>query len=290
MNEEFYIGWQDKAPKSYGQWVKYVIWTLVVLVPLIAGLLVLSQRGFIASKYEIARLQTLEGILITEPIPCLKIPLGKNKVFKQNASFWEKLKVTLKNDNVGVAPFQRILLVGIGKKSAIPALEALAKKTGKSLTGKGIRLMGKLIYYDGVVAFELGPQKQFFQGFSKLKDEATKPVQLGKATLRGEILDPKCYLGVMRPGEGKPHRSCAIRCLAGGIPAFFKAKTTKGGRQYCFVLDQDGRPINDKLAPYVADEVQLCGAVEQWDNWYVVKADEFKQLMPYWGKGMVMCK
>jgi hypothetical protein len=270
MNEEFYIGWQDKAPKSYGQWVKYVIWTLVVLVPIIAGLLVLNQRGFIASKYEIARLRTLEGILITEPIPCLKIPLGI--------------------DEKGIERFQRILLVGMGKKSANPALYALAQKVREPLMGKGIRLKGKLINYDGVVAFELGQEKTHFQGFSKLKDVPTMPIQLGKATLRGEILDPKCYLGVMRPGEGKPHRSCAIRCLAGGIPAFFKAKTENGVQQYCFVLDQNGQPINDKLAPYVADEVQLCGVVEQWDNWYVVKADEFKQLMPYWGKGMVMCK
>lgn len=270
MNEEFYIGWQDKAPKSYGQWVRYVIWTLVLLVPIIAGLLVLNQRGFIASKYEISRLRTLEGILITEPIPCLKIPLGI--------------------DEKGIERFQRILLVGMGKKSATPALEALEQKIKQALHGKGIRLNGKLIYYDGVVAFELGSDKTLFQGFSKLKDVSTKPIQLGKATLRGEILDPKCYLGVMRPGEGKPHRSCAIRCLAGGIPAFFKAKTKNGVQQYCFVLDQNGKPINDKLAPYVADEVQICGAVEQWDNWYVVKADEFKQLMPYWGKGMVMCE
>lgn len=270
MNEEFYIGWQDKAPKSYGQWIKYVVWTLVFLIFLIAGVLVLNQRGFIPSKYEITRLRTLEGILITDPIPCLKIPLGK--------------------DLQGLPHFQRVLLVGIGKKSASPTLDALAQTTGTTLMGKGLRLKGKLIYYDGVVAFELGPEKELFQGFSKLEDVVSTPVQLGKATLRGEILDPKCYLGVMRPGEGKPHRSCAIRCLAGGIPAFFKAKNSNDEQQYCFVLDQDGRPINDKLAPYVADEVQICGDVEQWDNWYVVKAEEYKQLMPYWGKGMVMCR
>ena len=275
MNEEFYIGWQNKAPRSYGQWVKYVVWSLVVLIPFIAVLLVLSQRGFIPSKYEIARLRTLEGILITEPIPCLKISLGQ--------------------DAKGTTHFQRILLIGIGKKSANPALEALAQKTGKPLMGKGIRLKGKLIYYDGVVAFELGPEKELFQGFSKLKDLASPPVQLGKATLRGEILDPKCYLGVMRPGEGKPHRSCAIRCLAGGIPAFFKAKTSGGTQQYCFVLDQDGQPINDKLAPYVADEVQICGVLEQWDNWYIVKVDlkqDLRQLRPSWAKGedIPMCQ
>jgi hypothetical protein len=28
-------------------------------------------------------------------------------------------------------------------------------------------------------------------------------------TLTGEIVDSKCYLGVMNPGQGKVHRDCA---------------------------------------------------------------------------------
>lgn len=270
MNEEFYIGWQDKAPKSYGQWVKYVVWTLALLVPIVAVLLVLNQRGFSSSVYEITHARTLEGILLTEPIPCLKIPSG--------------------TDAAGNMQFQRIVLVGQGKKSALPALEQLAQKQGQKLHGQGIRLKGKLIYYDGIVAFELAPEANLFQGFLKWKDDSVlSPTSLGKVTLRGEILDPKCYLGVMRPGEGKPHRSCAIRCLAGGIPAFFRANTVKG-KQYCFVLDQNGNAIGAQIAPYVADEVQLCGLLERWDNWYVLKVDEMQRLMPYWGKGMVMCR
>ena len=37
-------------------------------------------------------------------------------------------------------------------------------------------------------------------------------------TLKGEIIDPKCYLGAMKPGGGKTHKACAMRCIAGGIP------------------------------------------------------------------------
>lgn len=36
-------------------------------------------------------------------------------------------------------------------------------------------------------------------------------------TLEDEIIDPKCYFGVI-PGKGKIHRSCAIRCISDGIP------------------------------------------------------------------------
>jgi hypothetical protein len=39
--------------------------------------------------------------------------------------------------------------------------------------------------------------------------------------LTGEIVDSKCYYGVMNPGEGKVHRDCATRCLSGGVPPSF---------------------------------------------------------------------
>ena len=40
--------------------------------------------------------------------------------------------------------------------------------------------------------------------------------------VKGEIVDPKCFFGVMKPGEGKPHKDCAIRCILGGIPPVLK--------------------------------------------------------------------
>lgn len=43
--------------------------------------------------------------------------------------------------------------------------------------------------------------------------------------LEGEIVDGKCYLGVMNPGAGKTHRACAARCLHGGVPAALVTKT-----------------------------------------------------------------
>ena len=41
---------------------------------------------------------------------------------------------------------------------------------------------------------------------------------LGKQTFVGEIVDSKCFLGVMNPGRLTPHRACAIRCISGGVP------------------------------------------------------------------------
>lgn len=268
MKDEFYIGWQDKAPESYGKKVKTTVLRLLLLVPVVGALLVLSQQPFADSTYEIAQFRTLEGILITAPIPCLKMPVGV--------------------DQNGVQQFKRVLLIGFGKKSATPTLDEIEQMQGQSLQGKGVQLEGKLIYYDGTLAMELSKGAAAFKGFKTIQDAPSFQQTIGEATLRGEILDPKCYLGVMRPGQGKPHRSCAIRCIEGGIPPFFKVATKDDARQYFFVLDADGQPLKEKIAPYVADEVQLCGTVEQWDDWYVVKTDltqGFQLLMPHWARG-----
>jgi hypothetical protein len=133
-----------------------------------------------------------------------------------------------------------------------------------------------------------------FIGFSTLTLPTQDAQVLGNSTLRGEILDPKCYLGVMKPGEGKPHRSCAIRCISGGIPPFFKTVNLQDERQYFFLLDADGNPIHQQVAQYVADEVQLCGSIEQWDNWYILKVDlqqGIQKIKPHWAKGqdLAMC-
>ena len=66
-------------------------------------------------------------------------------------------------------------------------------------------------------------------------------------TLDGEIVDSKCFLGVMNPGERVVHRDCAIRCLSGGVPPML-AYTTKDGRYDLAVLvDSRGRLLHDTL-------------------------------------------
>ena len=51
---------------------------------------------------------------------------------------------------------------------------------------------------------------------------------LGTVTLTGEIVDTKCHFGVMKAGEGKVHRECAVRCISGGAPPGFLARDRSG--------------------------------------------------------------
>jgi len=68
-----------------------------------------------------------------------------------------------------------------------------------------------------------------------------------EVTLNGEIVDSKCFLGVMNPGERTVHRDCAIRCLSGGIPPMLAYITDDGRRELAVLVDAQGRLLHDAL-------------------------------------------
>ena len=84
---------------------------------------------------------------------------------------------------------------------------------------------------------------------------------LGEATLRGEILDSKCWFGAMRPGQGKPHKACAALCLRHGLPPAFYARGADG-REHAFVMtDRSGAALapTESFLALVADPVEVRG-------------------------------
>ena len=91
--------------------------------------------------------------------------------------------------------------------------------------------------------------------------------------LEGEVIDPKCYFGVVKPGLGKPHRSCAIRCISGGIPPMLAVKNENGESNYYVLLGKDGEPINKQILDYVADRVKISGKLEGIGDWLILKVD-----------------
>ena len=126
---------------------------------------------------------------------------------------------------------------------------------------------------------------------------ATQPKQavsvpLGEVMLQGEITDPKCFLGVMKPGDGRPHRSCAIRCIAGGIPPLLYVNDRRGSRNGYLLTGPNGERINNQLLAYVGKGVQLRGRLEQMDNWLILRVRApimVMPLLPDLGGEIAMC-
>ncbi len=98
----------------------------------------------------------------------------------------------------------------------------------------------------------------------------SSPANLGQVRLRGEIVDSKCYLGVMNPGNGKVHRDCAARCISGGLPAAFVVRDT--GQ----VILLSGLPAKEVL-PFVAEPVVVAGELVRQDSVFVLKVSSLRR-------------
>lgn len=85
------------------------------------------------------------------------------------------------------------------------------------------------------------------------------------------------YAGLMKPGEGKPHRSCAARYIAGGIPPVFKVEQN-GTVDYYLVKGAGGKAKYDELFSIIVERVSLEGQAYQVDDWKVIEIDDLSEI------------
>ncbi|HEY6881199.1 MAG TPA: hypothetical protein VI299_24405 [Polyangiales bacterium] len=126
--------------------------------------------------------------------------------------------------------------------------------------GKVVSLRGLLLEREGTRMLEIQELDDHPSGGEGAR-EALRTIDLdkrGARTLRGEIVDIKCWLGRMKPGDGRTHRACAQFCIAGGMPPVLAATD---GQRYV-LTDLAGRPINEAVLPFVAEAVELRGDLE----------------------------
>ena len=96
---------------------------------------------------------------------------------------------------------------------------------------------------------------------------------LGPVTIAGEIVDSKCHLGVMNPGNGKVHRDCATRCISGGIPPALVARDSTGTTQFILVTGLD-------VLPFVAEPVEVSGSLARVGSVLVLHASGINRMAP----------
>jgi hypothetical protein len=92
-------------------------------------------------------------------------------------------------------------------------------------------------------------------------------------TLKGEIVDSKCFLGVMNPGQLTTHRACAIRCISGGAPPVLLVRPKAEPARYFLLVSAVGKPINKEVLDLVAEPVEITGQVEAQGDLMILRAD-----------------
>ena len=91
--------------------------------------------------------------------------------------------------------------------------------------------------------------------------------------LRGEIVDAKCFLGVMVPGAGKTHKECAGLCLRGGIPPALFVQDRSGASRLLLVTGPAGEPLTAQAVRVAGEAIDLTGTISRLGGWLVVRTD-----------------
>jgi hypothetical protein len=203
MNEhdEFYIGYEAAMPPRARSAVTTAV-VLAVAVAVVAALIFVSQQHRLAeARFEFGQVRTFEGYLVRTPAPVLLVVDGNG-----TRSLW---------------------LVSQGKFGPSAAL-------GDTPPG-WVTLSGSLIEREQWRMIEIASGS-----IRPVASSAPPPLRgisrARRVSLRGEIVDSKCFLGVMSPGERTVHRDCAVRCLAGGVPPMF-AFHDDAGSHLALLLD-----------------------------------------------------
>ncbi len=262
-NDEFYIGWMGKAPRGFSRWIKRYLLVLLPIVIVLGVLLALSQKKFGTGNFEFGTLTEVKGIYSNTPVPSLKVVNGKD---------------ILGNENYITVP-----LIGYGKHGADGIIADLEKEKNANLHGKEVILKGTLLYNDGKLLMQIDANDKPLLNVTTSSNEnaSTKIKDLGIIDVKGEIVDPKCFFGVMKPGEGKSHKDCAIRCILGGMPPVLKVTDEEGKQNYYLIVGAKGEKMNKAVKDFVASPVELHAKAVVYDDWVVLYVNAENGLQHY---------
>jgi hypothetical protein len=240
---EFYVGYLAGAPPGIRRCVRAAVVVLLLVFMAASVLFTVAQNQFARSYFDFGKPAEFSGTLTLEPFPTL-LPDDSFVQEKQQR--------------------QPYLLVAPGKFGAHSLLAGHDRKH--------VRLRGTLIHRDEGRMIELDPSSiSQTDGPSKSQNDAQ---EFEEMSLTGEIVDTKCFLGVMNPGEGKVHRDCAARCLSGGIPPALITTSLDGSPRLVLLLGEDGKPLSkESFLKRVGQPVSLRGTVLKSQGLFYVRTN-----------------
>ena len=244
MPDEFYVGYLP-LPEGLKRFLFVLVPVLIVVVLGLSFTITSQQSDPGPGTWDLSQTVTYTGTYQATPYPMLTVA-----------------------DDTTDEPRQ-ILLISMGKLGG--------KDLGLPVDGGAFSVAGYPIERgEGTLLLTVETPSTDIQAQNPVESKVETQA-LGAQTLAGQIIDPKCYFGAMKPGEGKVHKACATLCIKGGIPPMFMTTNPAGERSYDLLLDEDGSGITgehlEALLPYIADPVQIAGQVGRVGSMLVFKID-----------------
>lgn len=222
---EFYVGYLPKAPPGQAHHTVIVVLIHLMLSMVAATLIVSGMRDPGPGVWDTTTPRSFEGVLVKSPYPVLFTEDG-----------------------------QSLLVVDFGKRGSQQRFAGV--EDGARLT-----VTGYLLERDERRMVELAPEETAIRPGGAGPPAPVPFPQPDVVTLVGEIVDSKCFLGAMKPGEGKTHKACAVRCISGGIPPMLVCWDGDGHATSFLLSTADGGPVGDWVLPLVGERVEVRGRI-----------------------------
>lgn len=234
---EFFVGYLPQQPSRTARRVRGAVAGAAGLALVLGALLVTAQEPYADAHFDFAQVRDFAGTIEATPVPTL----------------WSASGERSPSGHPLVAP---------GKHGAGMLV--------RGFEGRDVTLRGKLIWRGGLEMIEVVPESLAPAGAGP---GVPQEERLGRVRLAGEIVDGKCYLGVMVPGEGKVHRDCAVRCISGGAPPILAVAVEGGPARLVTLAGAHGEPVSARLLDYVAEPVTIEGDLVRHGDQYRLDAD-----------------
>lgn len=229
-DNDLYVGYLPAPPRTVRFLRKLIPPTLAILASLMAAI-AFTQRSPGNATWDTGTPRTVSGILYTNPYPVL---------FADDHTAW--------------------YLVEQGKRGA--------QQRTQPFDAQRVTITGWPLERDARHILELAPDDSAITARST---DRAAPIPItniptfAPITTHGEIVDAKCYLGAMKPGDGKAHKACATLCISSGIPAVF-VSTESGTPTYHLILNQENQPATDITRDFIGEPITLTPTLAKWGD------------------------
>lgn len=232
--DEFYIGYEDDTPPGIGRRLHDLLVAVAAAAVAVAVVVLMAHPRLEPARFDFGRPQAVTGVLRRAPYPSL------------------------------VVDRDRVWLSGQGKHGADAAVAGVPEgpvTLHGALISRGVHRMFEIVPGSPVAASTRQP---------RAPAAATGGTEVA---LTGEIVDAKCFLGVMNPGEGTVHRDCARMCLLGGLPPALLVRGGRGEEALVLLVSASGDPIGRALADIAGLPVRVRGRLGRENGHLVLRAD-----------------